>query len=326
MKGNERGADLPALIFWVKRRYGLPVLVLSFIVYIILGGRGAPEIVAKQGEIRAAASASFSSSKLLSVREMKQTMRLPCNYVHDGFYITESNECVNQVYQTLMELEDDDIPVVIEVGGHDGITKSISLKSSICLNMNTLLIEASANNYAILKKTRPYDLTVNAALCEEGQEYAYMQYHAANSGQNKVTTDNSKGIQTICTTIDAELDKLRDSLPGEKRNRLKLVFLVLDVEGHEQTAMAGLQRYTPLKAMMEVKYFSKEDKQKSELWFSKHRLVGEKCTGADECYNFHPKLMDSATKYDIFYGARHTHPSQDWETSKNSKAYYFYGE
>ena len=76
-------------------------------------------------------------------------MRLPCNYVHDGWYIEDSNEVLNyQVYQSLITMnDDDDIPVMIECGGHDGITKSISLKSSICLNMNTLLIEGSPTNF-----------------------------------------------------------------------------------------------------------------------------------------------------------------------------------
>ena len=51
-------------------------------------------------------------------------------------------------------------------GGHDGITKSLTLKSSRCLGVNTLLIEGSPNNYRTLKNTRPYDWTVNAALCD----------------------------------------------------------------------------------------------------------------------------------------------------------------
>jgi len=60
-------------------------------------------------------------------------MELPCNYIHDGFYLRDSNVALNEVYMTLVDMieknnstqADKIIPLVVEVGGHDGITKSI---------------------------------------------------------------------------------------------------------------------------------------------------------------------------------------------------------
>ena len=116
--------------------------------------------------------------------EMKQMMRLPCNYVHDGFYLHQSNEILHQVYHSLLEMDDSVVPLMIEVGGHDGITKSISLKASICLEMNVLLIEASPPNFNILKRSRSYDTTVNAALCN--QEFALIAENTANTGETHI--------------------------------------------------------------------------------------------------------------------------------------------
>ena len=42
--------------------------------------------------------------------------------------------------------------IMIEAGGHDGITKSTSPVSSICLNINIPMVEASSMNYNVLKK------------------------------------------------------------------------------------------------------------------------------------------------------------------------------
>jgi hypothetical protein len=130
---------------------------------------------------------SFKTVPLLSfktVGEIKQTMTLPCHYIHDGFFVPHSNEIANQVYQTLMDLPDDTVPLMIEVGGHDGITKSMSLKVSRCLGVNTMLVEASPSNYRVLEKARRYDHTVNAALCEG--DFAKMEESERNSGQSKL--------------------------------------------------------------------------------------------------------------------------------------------
>jgi hypothetical protein len=147
------------------------------------------------------ANRSKGQQEFLTVGEMKRVMRLPCNYVHDGFYIGGSNEVVNQVYQTIMKLDDDIIPVVIESGGHDGITKSLSLKASMCLQVNTMLIEASPSNYNVLKQTRKYDLTVNAALCE--QDYVELEENQVNSGETCIfdgkASANKTTVQVPCT-------------------------------------------------------------------------------------------------------------------------------
>jgi hypothetical protein len=46
---------------------------------------------------RADSASSSSGKRLLTVREMKEKMNLPNNYVHNGFYLHDSNEIVNQV-------------------------------------------------------------------------------------------------------------------------------------------------------------------------------------------------------------------------------------
>ncbi|MGK3762146.1 MAG: hypothetical protein ACI8RD_014464 [Bacillariaceae sp.] len=48
-----------------------------------------------------------------------------------------------------MQMSDDVIPVLVECGGHDGITKSLTLKASMRLNMNTMLIEGSPFNFNV---------------------------------------------------------------------------------------------------------------------------------------------------------------------------------
>ena len=71
-----------------------------------------------------------------TLSEMMNTMELPCNYIHDGFYLRDSNVALNEIYLTLVDMiekynstqAEKIIPLVVEVGGHDGITKSISLR------------------------------------------------------------------------------------------------------------------------------------------------------------------------------------------------------
>jgi len=260
---------------------------------------------------------------------MKEQLNLPCNYVHDGFYLADSNEVLNQVYQTLMEMQDDIIPILVECGGHDGITKSLSLKSSICLNMNTMLIEASQSNFKILKQTRRYDFTVNAALCEG--DSIQMSDNPTNSGGNHVTEETkiSNGNTTACTSIDYELNKLKILLPKDQQDKIKLIFLVLDVEGYEATAIQGNTQYSPAKVMMEGKYAKETDRIKIEEWTKKHRLEGKTCTNPnnDICYNFHPSISENPSHLKLlFYGARSKIPDNDYKTSIASKAYMFYGK
>ena len=57
-----------------------------------------------------------------------------------------------------------------------------------------------------------------------------------------------------CTTVDAEMDKLKAALPEDKKDKLKLAFLLLDVEGHELVAIQGIHNYSPMKAQIETKY------------------------------------------------------------------------
>jgi hypothetical protein len=211
------------------------MILLSLVLIVIV-----VPMIAPAEELAIAASIPGSEKNrdtggLLTVGEIKRTMRLPCNYVHDGFYLKDPNECLNQVYQVLQQLDDDDIPVLIEVGGHDGITKSISLKSSICLNVNTLLIEGSPTNYNIIRQTRAYyyDDVVNAALCNG--ESVLMTNNPTNTGQNMVARSAGKNtVQVRCTSLDAELDAL---VPENQRHRLKIVHMILDFEGHEVHAI-----------------------------------------------------------------------------------------
>lgn len=268
-----------------------------------------------------------SDSGLLTVGEIKKQMKLPCNYIHDGFYLRDSNEVLNQVYQSVMNLQDDIIPVLIECGGHDGITKSLSLKTSRCLNMNTLLIEGSPSNFNILNQTRKYDFTVNAALCDG--DFIEMSENTVNSGETRVVStkkENDNIIRAECTSIDKELDKLTALLPESQRDKLELVFLVLDVEGHEPIAIQGNVRYRPHKVFMEGKHAKKTNQDISD-WVKHHNLVGKPCTSQDVCYNFHPSIPEKPNHLKaLFYGARSRNPPQTYKTSVASEAYMFYGK
>ena len=267
------------------------------------------------------------TKRLRTVGEMKRMLRLPCNFIHDGLYLGEGNEVLNQVYTTLQQLDDDVVPVVIEAGAHDGITKSISLKCSACLFMNTLLIEASPQNYNVLSKSRPYDHTVNAALCND--EFAMIEENAHNSGESHI---GSRGAKVPCTSIDAELDNLRDELPKSEREKLQLIFLVLDVEKHEVDALKGLEKHTPTKAMIETIHLPKDATDWIAKWASRHGLSGKRCDAyreiahTDMCYNFDADRFEAAHSKDLLYTARKAHPENSYETSKVIKAYHYYGE
>jgi len=263
----------------------------------------------------------------LTVREMKEQMKLPCNYVHDGFYLKPSNEVLNQVYQSLMELNDDDVPVLVECGGHDGITKSLTLKASVCLQMNTLLIEASPSNFETLRQPRSCDLMVNAALCS-GESVRLVE-SAVNSGQTRIAghQETGSGVTIRCTSLDAELDRLRDTLPEGQRDKLQLIFLVLDIEGQEPFAIDGIQRYSPKKVFMEVMHLNKPHKEKIFSWAKQHNLTKITSSGQDTSFNFHPMIKDKPPHLkSLLYGARSTVPQQTYKTSLASKAYMFYGE
>lgn len=256
---------------------------------------------------------------------MKEQMRLPCNFVHDGLYLSESNEILNQVYQSLMELDDDIVPVVVECGGHDGITKSQSLKTSECLAMNTLLIEASPQNFHVLKQTRARDITVNAALCDG--ESIQMMEAVENSGETHVAGAGQKGVTANCTSIDKELDKLKATLPDHQKDKLKLVFLVLDIEGHEAFAINGIDQYSPQKVFMETKLLSAPDKAKINNWATKHKLTKIREHDQDTCYNFHPMIRDKPDHLKkLLYGARASIPRNSYKTSEVKQAYMFYGQ
>ena len=271
-----------------------------------------------------------SPLELLTVGEMKKAMRLPCNYAHDGFYVQESNTIMEQVYQTLLELDDDDVPVVIESGGHDGISKSVSLKPSVCFHMNTLLIEASPSNYDLLSMTRAYDHVIHAALCDKDHGYVEIEEHSTNSGQNKIKgettrTETQPGKNKVnCTTVDAEMDKLKAALPEEKKDKLKLVLLVLDVEGYEAVAIQGIQKYSPMKAQIENKYMGADAKKTMEEWSNKHNLQEvSKCPKKDDtCYNF--KVLGEQEKKKLNFGTRKYAPENTWRSSIAQKAYNFY--
>ena len=103
---------------------------------------------------------------------------------------------------------------------------------------------------------------------------------------------------------------------------MKFIFLVLDVEGNEKVAIKGIQKYTPSKAMVEVKF---GNKGVAEEWATKNGLVGDKCGkhGDDVCYNFTSK--NAAYPKNVFYGARSYHPPDNFRTSKVSSAYMHYG-
>lgn len=274
-----------------------------------------------------------SGRRLRTVREIKDRITLPCNYVHDGFYIQDSNEIVSQIYQSLvLHLKDDTIPLLIEVGGHDGITKSQSLKASRCLGMNTLLIEASPNTYRTLQQARGnYDWTVNAALCDG--DYVNIVEIDINSGLNHVVSGRkeAKTVPTArakCTTVDAEMDKLRALLPIEQQNKLQLVMLILDVEGFEGTAVNGIQKYSPHKVFMETKHLKKRARKKIDEWARSHHLSGRKCNRQDTCFNFDPLMREQSHEYlkTILYGARMKNPEHTYITKRSSEAYMFYGE
>ena len=283
-------------------------------------------------------SSTSETKGLLSVRQMKEQMVLPCNYIHDGYYRRDSNEVLNQVYQSWMELDDNAIPVIVECGGHDGITKSQTLKASRCLHMNTLLIEASPTNYKTLSQARKYDFTVNAALCDGDSVQLYENQD--NSGESSISETQARGlagtnegvvaVTAKCTSIDHELDKLKSTMPLSQRDKLILLFLVLDVEGHESYAIDGIQKYAPTKAFLELKSQTPANQQKIEQWAHQHHLVGNMCSNEDMCYNFHPLIGEDLEAQPhlktLLYGARSKVPVHHFQTSKVSPAYMFYGE
>ena len=279
-------------------------------------------------------------ARLKTLDEILDLAVFPCNFVHDGFYLEQGNFVLEEVYKTLIQMIDDTtttkgdktdasriVPIFAEIGGHDGITKSISLKSSRCLHTNTLLIEASPTNYAVLKNSRAYDTTVNGALCDG--DFVEITDNPVNSGQTRLVKEGHAGKATVtarvpCTTLDNEIEAMRQTLPGNGTGyEMKLIFLVLDVEGNEELAIKGIQKYTPSKAMVEVK---SGNRGAVEEWATKSGLVGNICGkhGADVCYNFNS--MNAAYPKNVFYGARSYHPPDNFRTSKVSSAYMHYGK
>lgn len=264
---------------------------------------------------------------LTTLDEIPRLADLPCNYAHDGFYLQDSNAVLGEVYAALTDMLNKEtdpsriVPVFAEIGGHDGITKSLSLKASRCLHVNTLLIEASPLNYKTLRKSRAYDTTVNAALCDGG--FVDILDHSENSGQSRVVAEGQGATATArvpCTTVDDEIEAMRRTLPGDgEEYEMKLVFLVLDVEGHEETAIRGIQKYVPSKAMIEIKHGNKGPIGE---WASKNGLVPRQGR-QDLLLNFGP---DGEYPPNLFYGARKTIPTNIFKTSKVAPAYMHYGE
>ena len=301
-------------------------------------------------------------SGLKTLDEVLARVELPCNYVHDGFYLHDSNVIVSEIYSSLAKILDESeesessaegggkkkdpskiVPVIAEIGGHDGITKSQTLKASRCLHVNTLLIEATPALYEILRKSRSYDTTVHAALCRPSNVGTFVEIaeNAANSGENRIihNTDNiNHTAQVPCTTLDDEIEAMRSMLPGGGVGyEMRLLFLVLDVEGHEGEAIQGVREYIPDKAQIETKYnrgTTASGDDPVARWVGEHGLVGKECGNGnyDVCFNFDdavpndPKHQRYNFPPSVFYGARKSIPDHTWKTSIASKAYMHYGK
>jgi hypothetical protein len=218
-------------------------------------------------------------------------------------------------------------------------------KSSRCLHVNTLLIEASPSNYKILEQTRAYDTTVNAALCDDhddDDQYILLKDNPRNSGASRVVAVSQQlrqeavTAQVPCTTLDKELDammltSLVSSSPDNQqqtalsKSKLRLLFLVLDVEGHEPVAIRGLTKHTPQKVMMETEQLSLTDQDAVHEWATtQHNLGTGRACGDDTCYNFSGKNKQQQQL--LLYGARHSVPADTYKTSEASQAYMYYGE
>jgi hypothetical protein len=135
-----------------------------------------------------------------------------------------------------------------------------------------------------------------------------MRENKSNSGQNNIVSNTEsvtkKGdvITTDCTSIDKELDKLKAQLPLYQRDKLELIFLVLDAEGHEATAIQGIKNYRPHKVIMEWKYIRQSNKAKISDWAMGHNLAGEECKN-DRCFNYHPSINEKPSHLkELFYG------------------------
>ena len=110
---------------------------------------------------------------------------------------------------------------------------------------------------------------------------------------------------------------------------LKLIFLVLDVEGHEPVAIKGNKRYKPHKVMMEWKNLGSEDKTLVDDWAKQHGLVvsGNDGRYADRRWDYDASMLEKPKHLKkLFYGAREKHPAATWKTSEVSEAYMFYGQ
>lgn len=154
---------------------------------------------------------------------------------------------------------------------------------------------------------------------------------AENSGETHIASAESSPEETVtakCTSIDAELEKLKATLPAEQQDKLKMIFLVLDIEGYEAFAINGIQKFIPQKAFMETKSLRRPDQHKINRWAAQHNLTG-RSTGRREnmCYNFDLKMSETPDHLKkLLYGARSAIPENSYKTSDASKAYMFYGE
>ena len=191
------------------------------------------------------------------------------------------------------------------------------------------LIEASLSNYAVLQKSRAYDTTVNAALCDS--DFVDLIDHPINSGETKLIANGKSGknlaatARVACTTLDDEIDAMRRTLPGfGKEYTMALIFLVLDVEGSEEVAINGIQRYAPSKAMVETLWSVRSGTTVPiAKWATKHGLVGT--TGSqDMLFNFDTTIREKNHPQNVFYGARKSIPKDIYKTSEVTPAYMYY--
>jgi hypothetical protein len=170
-----------------------------------------------------------------------------------------------------------------------------------------------------------------------GRYHVLLQDNPQNSGTSRLAVSQQlwqkATAQVPCTTLDMELDAMMLLLsPDQTTSKLHLIFLVLDVEGHEPVAIQGLTKHTPQKVMMETKQLSSTDQDAVREWATtRHNLRTGRVCGDGTCYNFGKRRSGQTSNKQkqqlLLYGARHSVPADTYKTSKAaSQAYMYYGE